>query len=207
MTITLHHHPFSRAAGVVWMLEEVGCEYTLEHVDLHGGAQKQPGYRSVNPMGKVPTLIDGEAIVTETAAIGLYLADRYALGRLAPALDDPQRGTYLRWAFYSPSVIEPGCMAHAAKWEFRPGQAGWGTYEEMLDTISAAIGEGPWLLGDTFTMADVIFGGAVRWMTTFGMLEKRPEYVAYVERLDARPAYVRAREINERIVEERGLRR
>ena len=98
-------------------------------------------------------------------------------------------------------------MAHAAKWEFRPGQAGWGTYEEMLDTISAAIGEGPWLLGDTFTMADVIFGGAVRWMTTFGMLEKRPEYVAYVERLDARPAYVRAREINERIVEERGLRR
>ena len=75
----------------------------------------------------------------------------------------------------------------------------------MLDTISAAIGDGPWLLGETFTMADVVFGGTVRWMTGFGMLDKRPEYMAYVERLDARPASLRAKEINARIVEERGL--
>ena len=120
---------------------------------------------------------------------------------------DPARGTYLRWSFYAPPVIEPGCMAEAAKWEFKPGSAGWGTYGEMLDTISAAIGEGPWLLGETFSMADVVFGGTVRWMTMFGMLEQRPEFMAYVERLSARPAAQRAKAINDRIIEERGLKR
>lgn len=207
MAITLYHHPHTRAAGVVWMLEELGVDYALEHVDLWAGAHKTDDFRALNPMTKLPTLIDGDAVVTEAAAIGVYLADRHAPGRLAPALDDPARGTFLRWCFYAPSVIEPGCMARAAKWEFRAAQAGWGTYEAMLDTISAAIGDGPWLLGDRFTMADVIFGGTVRWMTGFGMLEKRPEYMAYVERLDARPAYVRARAINERVVEERGIKR
>jgi glutathione S-transferase len=207
MTLTLHHHPFSRAANAVWMLEEVGCDYELEYVDLAAGVQKQAAYRKVNPMGKLPALVDGDVIVTEAAAVALYLGDRYALGRLAPAVDDPTRGTYLRWSFYAPSVIEPGCMAKAAGWEYRPGQAGWGTYEEMLDTISEAIGDGPWLLGETFTMADVVFGGTIRWMTMFGMLEKRPEYLSYVERLDARPAWVKSREVNDRIVEERGLTR
>lgn len=207
MTLTLHHHPFTRAAGVLWMLEEVGCEYTLEHLDIMTGAQKRPEFKGVNPMGKIPTLVDGDTVVTEAAAIGLYLADRYALGRLAPPPDSPERGTYLRWSFYAPSVIEPGCLAKAAEWDFKPGQAGWGSYEEMLDTISAAIGDGPWLLGEQFTMADVVFGGTVRWMTMFGMLEKRPEYVAYVERLAARTAYQRSTEINERIIEERGLKR
>ena len=207
MTLTLHHHPFTRAANAVWMLEEVGCEYALEHVDVMAGAQKQAALRGMNPMGKVPILVDGEAVVTEAAAIALYLGDRYALGRLAPATDAPERAAYLRWSFYAPSVIEPGCMAKAAGWEVRPGRAGWGTYDEMLDTISAAIGDGPYLLGEQFTMADVVFGGTVRWMTMFGMLDKRPEYLAYVERLNARPAATRAREINERVVEERGLKR
>jgi glutathione S-transferase len=205
--ITLHHHPYTRAANVVWMLEEVGCDYELVYVDLQAGAHKHAGFRAINPMGKLPTLVDGDAIVTESAAIGLYLADRYAPGRLAPTLDAPARATYLRWAFYAPSVIEPGCMAKSNKWEFGPGQAGWGTYEEMLDTISAAVGDGPWLLGEQFTMVDVIFSGTLGWLTMFGMLDKRPEYMAYVERARAREAYVRSRAINDRIVEERGLKR
>lgn len=205
MPITLLHHPHSRASATVWVLEEVGCEYELEYVDLRRGEQKESRVKSLNPMGKLPTLIDGDAVVSEAAAIAVYLADRYALGRLAPALDAPERGTYLRWAFYAPSVIEPGCMAHSSKWEYRASAAGFGTYDEMLDTISAAIGDGPWLLGDQFTMADVIFGGTVHYMTMFGMLEKRPEYLAYVERLSARPAAQRAQAINDRIVEERGL--
>ena len=189
------------------MLEEVGCDYDLHYVDVMAGEQKQEGLKGFNPMGKVPTLVDGDVVVTETAAIGLYLADRYALGRLAPQPDAPERGAYLRWSFYAPSVIEPGCAAKAAGWEFKAGQAGWGTYEEMLDTISAAIGQGPWLLGETFSMADIVFGGTVRWMTMFGMMEKRPEYMAYVERLNARPASQKAQAINERIAAERGLKR
>lgn len=189
------------------MLEEVGHEYTLEYVDIMAGANKQAAFRDKNPMGKLPTLVDGETVVTESAAIALYLGDRYALGRLAPKPEDPARGAYYRWSFYAPSVIEPGCMARAASWEFEAAQAGWGKYEEMLDTISAAIGEGPHLLGEQFTMADIVFGATLGWMMMFGMIDKRPEYVAYVERLDDRPAAKKAKQINEGIIEERGLKR
>ena len=205
MSIVLHHHPFSRAAGVVWMLEEVGVDYALQFVDLNAGAQRSDAHLSLNPMGKVPVLVDGDTVVTESAAIGVYLADRYAASRLAPALDDPARGTFLRWCFYPPTVIEPGCMARAAKWEFREGQAGWGSYERMLTTIEGGIGEGPWLLGEQFTMADVILGGTLRYMLQFGMIEKRPSFEAYVERLSARPAAQAADARNAAIIKERGL--
>lgn len=207
MTITLRHHPFSRAAGVVRMLEEVGVAYTLEYVDLRKAEQKAPGHVALNGMGKVPVLIDGEAIVSETAAIGVYLADRYAGGRLAPSIDAPERGGFLRWCFYAPSVVEPCCMARGSKWEYSPAQAGFGTYAELLDTLEGGIGDGPWLLGEQFTMADVILGGTVAWMLQFGMLDKRPAFVAWTERLMARPASVRAAEINAAIVAERGLGR
>ena len=116
MSLVLYHHPWSRAANVVWMLEELGQSYELRFVDLQAGEQKGPEHKGLNPMGKLPVLVDGEAVVTETAAIGVYLADRYAPARLAPALDDPARGSFLRWCFYSPSVVEPGCMAQAAGW-------------------------------------------------------------------------------------------
>jgi glutathione S-transferase len=206
MTIKLLHHPFSRAATMVWALEEAGCDYELEFVDFASNKQKEPAVRALNPMGKLPTLIDGDVVVTESAAIALYLADRYAAGRLAPALDAPERATYLRWSFYAPAVIEPGCMAKAGNWEFRASSAGFGSYEEMLDTISHAIGDGPWLLGEQFTMADLVFGGTVSFMVMFGMLEKRSEYIAYIERLDARPASQKAQAINQRIAAERNLK-
>jgi len=132
MSIVLYHHPYSRAATVLWMLEEVGVEHELRFVDIMKGAHKQPELVGLNPMGKLPVLTDGDLVVTETAAIGLYLADRYAPGRLAPALDAPARGTYLRWSLFAPSVIEPGAMARAGGWAYKAGQAGWGEYESML---------------------------------------------------------------------------
>lgn len=196
MSITLYHHPHSRAATVVWMLEEVGVPYEIRHVDLKTGEQKSEEVTRLNPMGKVPVLVDGEAVITETAAIGLWLADRYAPGRLAPALDDPARGTYLRWSLFAPSVIEPAAMARGAGWEFRPAQAGFGSFDAMQQTLSAAIGDGPWLLGERFTMADVVVGSTVRWFMRFKMLDARPEYTAYVERLSARPACRAADERN-----------
>ena len=200
MPIILSHHPHSRASNVVWMLEEVGVPYELEYVDMAKGQQKDPAHKILNPMGKVPVLRDGEALVTESAAIAVYLADRYAPGRLAPALDDPARGTFLRWCFYAPSVVEPGCMAKASGWASRPASAGFGTYEEMLETLEAAIGDGPWLLGDRFTMADVVLGGTIRFMLTFKMLEPRPAFTAYVERLNARPASQRAEAVNAEVL-------
>lgn len=207
MSIRLYYHPYSRAATVVWMLEELGLPYELHYVDFAKGEHKEPWFRAINPMGKLPALVDGAATLTEVAAIGLYLADRYSSGELAPALDDPDRANYLRWSLYAPSVIEPGAMAQAAKWEFRPSSVGWGSYAEMLDTIETAIGAGPWLLGDRFSMADVIFGGTVRYMLQFKMLEPRDALVAYVERLNARPAAQRAAARNQAVIAERGLGR
>jgi glutathione S-transferase len=207
MAITLYHHPFSRAAGVVWMLEEIGAPYELRFVDIMAGAQKSPEILALNPMGKLPVLTDGDAVVTEVAAIGLYLADRYAYGTLAPKVDDPKRATYLRWSLFAPSVIEPGAMARLSKWDFKPGQAGWGTYESMLGAIESAIAGRDFLLGDQFTMADVIFGGTIRYMLTFKMLESRPAFEAYAERLAARPALKRAEAKNAAIREEHGIKR
>lgn len=205
MSIVLYHHPFSRAATVVWMLEEVAVPYELSFVDLMKGAHKQPGLLALNPMGKLPVLVDGDAVVTETAAIGLYLADRYAAGRLAPALDHPKRATYLRWSLFAPSVIEPGLMAKAAGWTYKEGQAGWGNHDAMVSTIEQAIGDGPYLLGDDFSMADVIFGATLRWMLMFEMLEPRAAFSAYAERLGERPALKRADAKNAAIREEHGI--
>ncbi len=206
MAIVLHHHPWSRASGTVWMLEETGVDYELRWVDIMAGAQKTPEFLALNPMGKLPVLVDGDAVVSESAAIGVYLADRYGAGRLAPALDDPARGSYLRWAFFSPSVIEPAAAARASGGNFRPVAVGWGTYEIMLDATEAAIGSGPWLLGERFTMADVILGGTLRFMLMFKMIDQRPAFTDYVQRLDTRPAYQRSVARNAAVAAEHGLK-
>ncbi|MEO7729408.1 MAG: glutathione S-transferase family protein [Kofleriaceae bacterium] len=205
MTITLYHHPFSRAAGTLWTLEEIGLPYELKFVDIMKGEQKSPSVTDVNPMGKIPVLVDGDVVVTENAAIALYLADRYASGRLAPPLDDPQRGTYLRWSLFAPSVIEPGSLAKANHWEFKPGQAGWGDYAAMVKTMESAIAGRDFILGDTFSIADVIFGGTIRFMLKFGTLEASPTFTAYAERLGARPGCQRADARNAAITKEHGL--
>jgi glutathione S-transferase len=205
VALTLYHHPFTRAATVLWMLGEVGQDAELRFLDVKKGAHKQPDILALNPMGKLPILVDDGVVVTEVAAIGMYLADRYAPGRLAPALDDPRRGTYLRWSLFAPSVIEPAAMAHAAKWEVNVVAAGFGTYAAMVDTLEAAIGDGPWLLGDDFSMADVILGGTLRYMMRFNMIEARPTFSVYAERLAQRPALKAAEARNAAIVKEHGL--
>lgn len=205
MAITLYHHPFSRAANVVWMLEEIGISYELQYVDLRKGEQKSPSILALNPMGKLPILVDGDAVATESAAIGIYLADRYAPGRLAPPVDSPDRATYLRWSFFAPTVIEPCTVAKAAGWHYKPAQAGWGDHDSMLNAMESALTGRDYLLGSTFSMADVIFGGTVRFMLRFQMLEPRPVFAAYAERLSARPAAQRTDEIHAAIVKERGL--
>ena len=205
--ITLYHHPFSRAAGTIWALEEIGQPYELAFVDILKGAQKAPAIIAMNPMGKLPILKDGDAVVTEAAAICLYLADRYAAGKLAPALDDPKRATYLRWSLFAPSVIEPGALAKTSNWEFKPSQAGWGDHDTMLKTIETAIDGHPFVLGDTFSMADVILGGTLRFMLRFKMLEARPAFTAYVDRLGQRPALQRTDARNAAVMTEHGLDR
>lgn len=206
MSIVLYHHPFSRAAGTLWPLEEVGVDYELRWVDIMAGDQKKEELTRLNAMGKLPTLVDGDQVVTEAAAIALYLADRYAAGRLSPRLDDPKRGTYLRWSLFAPSVIEPGSMAKAAEWKFRDGQAGWGRYDSMIAAMESALEGRDFVLGKEFSMADCVFGGTLRYMLGFKMLEARPLFTAYAERLGQRPALQRADARNAAIAAERGLK-
>jgi glutathione S-transferase len=207
MPIVVYHHPWSRAASTVWMLEEIGVEHELRFVDIMAGQQKSPELLALNPMGKLPIVTDGDVVMTESAAIGLYLADRYAPGRLAPALDDPARGPYLRWSLFAPSVIEPGAMAKQAGWPVREGQAGWGSFDAMLGAMESAIAGRSFILGDAFSMADVIFGGTIRYMLMMKMIEPRPAFTAYAERLGERPALQRADARNAAIAAEHGLRR
>src|SRR4051812_4947970 len=192
MSLVLYHHPYSRAATVLWMLEELGLEYDLRFVDFLSGAHKTPELLALNPMGKLPILVDGDQVVTEVAAIGLYLADRYALGRLAPTPDDPTRGTYLRWSLFAPSVVEPGAMAKANGWAAKPSQAGWGDHDSMLGAMEAPIAGRDYLLGPSFSMADAFFGGTLRYMLAFKRLEPLPAFTAYAARIAARPALLRA---------------
>jgi glutathione S-transferase len=205
MAITLYHHPYTRASNVVWMLEEVGVDYELRFVDTMKGAHKAPEILALNPMGKLPILTDGDVVVTESAAIGLYLADRYSHGKLAPAPDDPARAAYLRWSLFAPSVIEPGMLAKVNAWQFKPSNAGWGTHESMLKAMESAVSGKSFVLGDRFSMADCIFGGTIRYMMRFKLLEPTPTFSAYAERLAARPAAQRADARNAAIAKERGL--
>jgi len=206
MSIVLYHHPYSRAANVVWMLEEVGVPYELRPVDIMKGAHKAADLVALNPMGKLPILTDGDTVVTESAAIALYLADRYAYGRLAPRVDDAARGTYLRWSLFAPSVIEPGVMAKQAGWPVKETQAGWGGYDAMLKAMESAVADRAYILGDDFSMADVVFGGTLRFMLAFKSIEERPSFTAYAERLAQRPALQRAEARNAARRAELGLR-
>lgn len=205
MALVLHYHPYSRAAGTLWALEEADVRYDLKVVDIVKGAQKLPDFLAINPMGKLPTLVDGAVVVTEAAAIALYLADRYAPGELAPALDDPRRGSYLRWSFFAPSVVEPAVMAKSSGWEVKEISAGWGSYTSMLASCDAAIAKGPFLLGEMFSMADVVFGGLLRFLIGFKQIEATPSMSAYVARLDSRPAFQRAEARNGAMHRELGL--
>lgn len=206
MSIVLYHHPFTRASNAVWMLEEVGVPYELHFVDIMKGAHKAHDLLALNPMGKLPILQEGDAVVTEAAAIGLFLADRHAYGRLAPKVDDPSRASYLRWSLFAPSVIEPGALAKREGWAFKESQAGWGSYATMLDAMEKAVSGREYILGREFSMADCVFGGTVRFMLRFKLIEPRPAFSAYAERLAARPAAKRADEKNQQIAAEHGLK-
>ena len=151
-------------------------------------------------------LTDGDQVVTEAGAIALYLADRYAYGKLAPAVDDPARGT-------QPALVVLRAVGDRARRDGEveglggrgPGQVGWGTYDSMLSAMEAAISGRQFILGDEFSMADVVFGGTLRYMLRFNMLEPKPAFTAYSERLAARPALQRADAKNAAVMKAHGL--
>jgi glutathione S-transferase len=189
MKPTLYHAPNSRSGAVRILLEELGIEYALHVLDLKRRQQRDAAYLAINPMGKVPAILHGGALVTEQPAIFIYLADLVPQAGLAPALDDPLRGPYLRWLAFYGSAFEPAVMDRALKREpAAPSLCPYGDYDTMLATFTAPLRAGPWLLGERFSAADVLWGSALGWMTAFGLVPTLPEIVAYVERAAARPA-------------------
>lgn len=205
MAIVLYHHPFSRASNTIWMLEEVGTPYELRYVDLRKGEQKSEELLALNPMGKIPVIVDGDTVVSESAAIALYLADRYAYGTLAPKFDDPRRGTYLRCTLFGSAVIEPAAAAKFGNWQAKEGSVGWGSYDAVVRSIDATLAGKDYVTGNEFTMADVAFGGTLRYMTMFKMLESTPAIAAYLARLAARPAARRTEAKNAEVRQAHGL--
>jgi glutathione S-transferase len=193
-TITLFHSPHTRSSGALMLLEELGAPYEIKILNMKAGEQRQPAYLAVNPLGKVPAILDGDALVTEQVAIFIYLADRFPDARLAPAVDDPLRGPYLRWLVYYAACFEPALMDKVHELEPAPMQSPYGDYESMLGVVEAQLAKGPYLLGDTISAADILWGTAFNWVMMFGMVPKRPVFVDYAERIASRPSAIRVEE-------------
>ena len=205
-SLVFFHNPHSRAAMTRALLEELGVEYEQRAIDFRKSEQLADDYRAINPMGKVPAIQHDGVVVTETVAIYIYLADLYRGAGLAPALDDPQRGAYLRWLVFYAACFEPAIADRAMKRDPGPrAQSPYGDYDSVLNTITAALAPGPWLLGDRFSAADVLWGNALRWVTGFGMVEATPEVKNYVERVMARPAQQRAQQADAELAKAMGL--
>lgn len=192
--VTLYHSPNTRSTGVLSLLEELGADYDLQVLDMKAGEQRRAAYLAVNPMGKVPTLRHGDALVTEQVAVFLYLADLYAEAGLAPPIGDPLRGPYLRWMVYYGSCFEPALVDRAMKRDPAPSSTSpYGDYETMLATLTGQLAPGPWMLGERLSAADVLWGTALRWTTMFKLVPESPLFAEYIARVAARPAAVRAR--------------
>jgi glutathione S-transferase len=192
-TITFFHNPQSRARIAHWMLEEVGAPYETRVLDFEKNEHKAPEYLAVNPMGKVPAIVHRGVVVTEAAAICAYLADAFPKAGLAPAFDDPRRGTYLRWLFFGAGCVEPALVdtMFARPQVDRPGALGYGSYEDTLRALESAVTPG-WILGDRFSAADVYVGSQITWGLMTRALEPRPALQRYAERCATRPALQRA---------------
>lgn len=195
----LYWCPQTRSTRALWMLEEAGVAYELERVDIQDPERRNTGeFLEASPMGKVPALVDGEVRMSESAAICLYVGDRYGPGTLAPAIDDPARGKFLYWLMYTPAVIEPSMSEKFNGVEPNRHRSGWGDFELMIETLERGIADRTWILGDTFTAADVMLGSSVVFMRMFDMLPASEALAAYADRCLARPAYQRAIEINDK---------
>src|SRR5579875_1378908 len=197
--VTLFHAPRTRSTGVLSLLEELGVPYELHVLNRAKEELRSPEFLAINPLAKVPALRDSSGeVVTEQVAIFLHLADLYPEKGFAPAFDDALRGPYLRWMVFYAAAFEPALVDKARGTE--PGtraMSPYGEYETVIDVVSDALKKGPYLLGERFTAADILWGIALTWTTGFKLVPERPEIMAYVKRINERPAMVRAREKDE----------
>ena len=196
--LTLYTNPQSRGRIAHWMMEELGEPYDTVWLDF-GTSMKAPDYLAINPMGKVPALRHGQAVVTEAAAICAYLADAFPAKGLLPQTQD-ERAAYFRWLFFAAGPLEQAVASRSLGWQVPEGRnvaVGFGSYADALDTLERGLSGGPFVCGERFTAADVYVGSSVGWGMLFGSIEKRPVFEAYAARVQARPAWQRAQALNE----------
>ncbi len=197
--LTFYTNPMSRGRIVRWMLEELGVPYQTVLLD-YGTTMKAPEYLAINPMGKVPAIQHGQTVVTETAAICAYLADAFSQVGLAPAPDDRLRGPYFRWLFFAAGPLEAAASNKAMGFVVPPEREkmmGYGTYAAVMDVLEDAVEQGEYLLGDNFSAADVYVGAHLGFGMQFGTIERRPGFEHYWSRVSARPAAIRAKQIDD----------
>lgn len=142
-----YFNPMSRAMTTNWMLTELDAEHEQVVVDLVSGETGSLRYRSINPMGKVPTLVDGDVVVTEVAAICAYLADRYPEKGLAPPPDSLERGRYYRYLFFTGTTLEPMFTTKLLGVTDYPAESvGWGDFERCMATVESMTPSIDWAL-------------------------------------------------------------
>ena len=202
-TIIFFHSPNTRSGATRVLLEELGAPYELRAINMKAGEQRKPAFLAVNPMGKVPAILHRGALVTEQAAIFMYLADLFPQAGLAPALDDRLRGPYLRWMVYYGSCFEPALIDRALKREpGSPQMVPYGDYDTMLKTLTDQLAKGPYLLGERMAAADVLWGTALTWTTAFKLVPELPVIKDYIARVGARPAVAKAKAADDKLAAE-----
>jgi glutathione S-transferase len=203
--LVFYTNPMSRGRIVRWMLEEVGAPYRTE-VLQYGTTMKAPEYLAVNPMGKVPALVHNGKVVTETAAICMYLADVFPAAGLAPPIAD--RAAYYRWFVYFAGAFEAAVVNRSLGLEVpkdKERMIGYGSFTSVMDAVEKQVSARPFIAGDVFTAADVYCGSQIGWGLEFGSIDKRPAFADYWSRISDRPARIRAAELDDALIpKERG---
>lgn len=195
--IAFYHAPNTRSSITLNLLEEIGAPYDLKLLNMKAGEQRQPAYLAINPMGKVPAIVHDGALITEQVAIFLYLADLFPEAKLAPPVGDTLRGPYLRWMVFYAACFEPAVGDRALKREPGPqSMMAYGDFDSVIDTVAGQLARGPWLLGDRFTAADLLWGSGLVWTTMFGLIPERPEITPYIERFNGLASVARARALD-----------
>lgn len=199
-TIIFYTNPMSRSQIIRWMLEEVKAPYDQKLIQ-YGEEMKSPSYLSINPMGKVPAIQHKGEVVTECAAICAYLADAFPEAGMAPPLD--QRASYYRWLFFAAGPLESAVLNKNLGFNVTEEQqrtAGYGNFDLTIDTLAKAVTEKPFIAGDSFTAADVYVGSHIGWGIHFNTLPEREEFTEYFNKLKDRPAYIKAKQIDESLM-------
>ncbi len=206
--LVFYTNPMSRGRIVRWMLEEIGHPYRTELL-TYGATMKAPDYLSINPMGKVPAIRHGDTVVTEAAAILAYLADVFPETGLAPPPNHRLRGPYYRWLFFTAGPAEAAASNKAMGFvvpEGRERMMGYGRFDDVMKVLEEVVSQGPYLVGERFTAADVYVGSHIGFGMQFGNFEKRPAFERYWQPLSVRPAALRAKAIDDALVAEQQVR-